>query len=336
MAGAGQTHFWTGAVDRSFSNASNWRLADFTIPSSPPGAADDVVISTSANNPRIDSDITVNSVHLNNVNANLSFDPNTAYTLTIDDGSLRVQGTVDLNSANSVIVLQAADALDIDTGGRVAINGNGARMRLTADSSATGHDIDGELELSVSGAVLAIENSMKFIGDGVVSGEDDASIIEIGAGHTLTNGMADTSGSGFAGRMEINGLLNAGTGEIGAFENLGRVEASGGTIRFGSNTDLSDGAAADEWRVISGATLRFDRATPGLQGNFVLAGVLDVNANIATSGHLTFNTGASITVDSTSFQYDSFDGSSACSNPADSGTGGALDPFIVNTDKSCP
>lgn len=152
-------------------------------------------------------------------------------------------------------------------------------------AGTTAHDIDGELRLSDSTAVLKFSASVTVDGDGNIIGQDDSAKILIVGGKTLTNEMV------IRGRMTIDDPIGA---TAGTFNNgdTGVVRANdNGVLSFASGLTLADGTACSpSWESITdaGAVLEFNEAATNLVGTFVLddCAKMRFNVNITTAGKL--------------------------------------------------
>lgn len=347
---AGAQCTWQGD---DVNNPTSWNDPDNWSCGHVPTSSDDVVIpplpGINPSYPIVDVTGTIQSLDVQEGTVQFTggHDLTVTGALNVEDG-----GTIDINSGGSKLVVSGANSMDVDSGGAIEVSIGTAQLELTADSSGTGHILDGSIALSVSGAILNIStNSVKFTGSGQLLGEDAGAQIQIASGKTLTNAMNDASGVGLGGVMQITGagtFVNQGrvTGQIviasSAFTNQGRVEADGGTLEV-SSTTISDTSGANRW-VVAGTTssrLLFSTSAATLAGNFVLEKELELatGIDVYTCGQLTYNSGASIDLDSAGgkdFRYDTFDAGSTCTNPFDldnvSGCGGTV--FEVNTDKA--
>lgn len=295
-AGA-QTITWdTSATTASWNNASNW------VGGVVPGASNNVVIPSGGQQPQFDvSSATIAALDVQG--GTLSFAANTSLTVT---GAVNIEkdGLINVNGTSAKMILSGVDALDIDdsTGGTnpglLQLNASGAELRLTADSSTTGHQLDGPIEIRDSQAFMAVNNNMIFKGSSKVEGFDDGAQVKIALNKRLTSRVD------FVGQMEILGLGSPSLAGIFDNEDIVQATVNGGTIKI--NSRIEDGAASDKWRVDSGAVLQFSRGSASLVGAFVVSGDLDIDADVTTSGALTCNTAGKIVVAANrQFTYDS-------------------------------
>jgi len=163
----------------------------------------------------------------------------------------------------------------------------GGNVLRIHDNTSTNSQIAGNIVLAGSGSILRIMNDHTFAPKsgvlGFVSGQHDLAKIEIVSGKTFTN------------QINIQGALQivpeSGSGTF--------VNGSGGVVNANNNTSSQEtllidpgtlGAGAGTFKVsLDGSVLRFLDGNASLTGDFLaLAGTLDFQATVATSGGLCF------------------------------------------------
>ena len=176
--------------------------------------------------------------------------------------------------------------LRIENGGLVTITG----QTLTLDGAVT-HDLDGNLVLWDSTAIVKFTADATVGGDAAIVGQHDSAKIQIEGGDTLTNEMS------VKGQLTIE--TNGGSGD-GTFVNgsTGVVWANaGGTLLMDGSLTLDDNevdGARALWKATNGSStflqfasgLTFVDSNDELQGDFVLCGnaTLDFDVQTRTSG----------------------------------------------------
>lgn len=160
-------------------------------------------------------------------------------------------------------------------------------VTLTGNGCATSK-IDGTVILQrtaplIFGSLAFTTNDHVLKGDGAIVGQDNVTRIQVSGGLTLTSDIT------IAGALQIH--AGAGT-----FKNTGLVQADDGT----ANSDtlvLASGTytGSGEWKAASAdAFLRFGFAVTAtkLTGDFTVSrGTLDIDADVCTTGNLTFTGG---------------------------------------------
>lgn len=176
-------------------------------------------------------------------------------------GTLTISGTVTMKCVNV-------------TPGATLIITNTGTLRLSGNATST---IDGEIRLS---GTLAIRNNHTLTGSGVIDGQLADARITVISGKTVTNKML------IAGQLKIAAggatFTNHSDGIVQADVN-GTLEVVDGTI---------EGAGA--WKVSTdpNAVLKFSVAVTNLSGAFtVKSGTLNIDADVCTTGDLTFDGG---------------------------------------------
>ena len=220
--------------------------------------------------------------------------PNSGDTVVIPDRT----HDPEIDSGASIVTFST---LNINTGGVLSIRADAV---LNLDGTVA-HDIDGDLVLSNSTAVVKFSASVDVDGDGKIVGQDNNAQVQVATNKVLTNRMSTV---GIVGRMKI-----AGPGKL---DNRGLVHANGdGPLELGENLLLDDTGGAVRWKAGDNinAILFFRNEHTGgskLDGDFAVASCskLKFDATIETNGD--FDTGAAagfVDVDaanSVEFRYD--------------------------------
>lgn len=290
------TKIWVGTDsgnEGKYGTAANWS------PSGVPLAADDVILTDSAQN--IDQDLDQSAVALT------SFTIHTSYTGLIGSETVFLQidpGILNINSApsggttgagSSRINLDLGDEPQIVTihnGNTSATDSNRTAIRLLANDTATdifvrgGHvSIADEPDDTSSVRLVSVANALSGVTQPVVSISEGTTIVTLTTNSgTVTLGAGATTVNANGGTLTINGsgaitTLNIRKGTVYANSTglITTVNAIRGTISFTRNTQTR---TVTNLNLSKGATVTLDKDIVTLTNKIVLAdaGLMTVRA----------------------------------------------------------
>lgn len=261
-------HNWQGDVSSDWNVGGNWDQG--TVP----GPNDEAIIG----------DVTNPSYHDPVVPATPT---NAVGAIKIEDGGLLM---VDTSSSGTQAVLTVdpgteTGKLIIESGGKLTIGEDGT---VWLDDAVT-HEIGGTIELTDQDSILHFDDTAT-VGEhssvsGTIDGQDDDAQIAIANGKTLTNEIT------IQGALVVDDAVAASA----TFANHGLVHAnrtSAPWVLDVATATITD-TSGNRWQASANAnaTLRFSNCA-ALSGNITVSnGVLDIDANVCTTGTLDFSGG---------------------------------------------
>lgn len=267
------------ATTGNWNDPDNWRdsCGGDALDDWPDNSADIVIICT-GNTVTVNVTVDVASITVESTATMAMAADVTTDTLTVAGTVTTGANTLEITSSDG-LTINGTGLVDVDSGSGVVILSGGG----------TSQTIGGTLNLALSGSTLSITSSCTIDGSGFIDGDNNGALIEIAHGVTFTNTANIT------GMLQITFAFGATTADFVNGTN-GSVEANkAGTLEINPNTH-SAGAGAFKVTTSASALLKFPVAATGLSGPFTVSnGILDIDANVATTGDLNF-TGGKIAV----------------------------------------
>ncbi|HKI85245.1 MAG TPA: hypothetical protein VKA53_00735 [Thermoanaerobaculia bacterium] len=248
---------WTGAVDDDWVTAANWSNCGGTTP----GASDSATITSTANQPLIDS---AASVILSSLSIGSGATVTVSGSLTLGDlsgdGLLDVAGDLTWTSGT----WSGSGTTTIEAGGQLTISGSTTRNLDTRTLETHG-------TTTWSGGTIHTYHAPAIVNDGTwdIQGDQDL-VLYYTPTATFTNSGTIQKTSGSAETLIQAGLANSGS-----------VSAASGTLTLGS-TSASASSSSGAFTASSGATL-------GLAGDQTFTASSSIT--IPTGAEVSFSTG---------------------------------------------